>query len=89
MKKETHTSTAYDGFLNDLISSNVTLLLKQDPYADSNENYELLHNHVTSLKNNIYLPNMLNSINIETKGANGLHKVSCDRLYIKIDLIEI
>ena len=40
-----------NGFLNDLISSNVTLSLNQDPYADPNENYELLHNHVTTLKN--------------------------------------
>ena len=51
VKKETHTHAAYDGFLNDLISSNVTLSLNQDPYADPNENCELLHNHVTTLEN--------------------------------------
>ena len=38
VKKETHTRAAYDGFLNDLISSNVTLSLNQDPHADPNEN---------------------------------------------------
>ena len=51
VKKETHLRAAYDGFLNDLISSNVALSLNQDQYADPNENYELPHNHVTTLKN--------------------------------------
>ena len=53
-KKETRTRAVNDGFLNRLISSNVTLSLNQDPYADPNENYELLHNHVTTLKNKQY-----------------------------------
>ena len=68
VKRETHARAAYDGFLNDFISLNVTLSLNQDPYTDPNENYKLLHNHVTTLRTKhrgLYLQNMSNSINID------------------------
>ena len=37
--------------MNDLRSSNATLALNQDPYADPNKNYDILHNHIVATKN--------------------------------------
>ena len=51
VRKEIHSQAAYEGSLNDLRSSNATLALNQDPYADPNKNYEILHNHIVATKN--------------------------------------
>ena len=51
VKKEIHSQAAYDAFLNDLFVSEITSSLNQDPYADPNNNYDILHNHIAALKN--------------------------------------
>ena len=51
VRNEIHSQAAYEGFLNDLRSSNATLALNQDPYADPNKNYDILHNHIVATKN--------------------------------------
>ena len=51
VRKEMHSQAAYEGFLNDLRTSNATLALNQDPYADPNKNYDILHNHIVATKN--------------------------------------
>ena len=50
VKQRVDTESARAAYLADLMNSNIISQLNQDPYCDPNVNYDILHKHITDLK---------------------------------------
>ena len=50
VKQRVDTESARAAYLADLMNSNIISQLDQDPYCDPNVNYDILHKHITDLK---------------------------------------
>ena len=87
VKQRVDTESARAAYLADLMNSNIISQLNQDPYCDPNVNYDILHKHITDLKDK-HLPFKLVKFNkYKHKGnkwiTNGVLKslIYKDRLY--------
>ena len=50
VKQRVDTESARAAYIADLMNSNIISQLNQDPYCDPNVNYDILHKHITDLK---------------------------------------
>ena len=87
VRKEIHSQAAYEGFLNDLRSSNAALALNQDPYAYPNK--IMIYYIITLLqrKINTYQLHMSSSTSTGIKETNGLRKMSWDQSSTKTNFL--
>ena len=51
VKRRENSTDAYPALLSDLRNSNIMFSINTNPYGDPNTNYNIIHNHLTYLKN--------------------------------------
>ena len=65
----------YNAFLADLQANDTTDSLNQDPYCDSNQNYNTFHDHHTKLKEKHLPYKFVKFENIDTRATSISHNI--------------
>ena len=68
--------------LSEMTARDITNDFDKELTSDPNHNYDILHNHIKSLKINIYQSDTKSFIHTGIKRINGLHMGS----YVQLDL---